>query len=117
MLTLEYLAAEVKRLMYFGMCVYVCVCECVHTRACFLPTITRLAKGLAITFPHLPSATTQKTLCRLNIDMLVGAKRDHQQGCGCSDQDQIAGLGISPGVCITLTLGYGTRCILETLFC
>lgn len=72
---LEYLAAEAKRLIHFGN-VYVCVCAC----ACFLPTITRLAKGLAITFPPLPSVTPPKIQCRLNIEAVVGAKWDHQRG-------------------------------------
>lgn len=84
--------------------VYVCVCACL----CFLPTITRLARGLAITFPHLPSVTRQKTQHSPDVEMVAGAKRDHQQGPECWDLDQIVGLRIRPGVCnrIWNTLGY-----------
>lgn len=91
-----------------------CLCVC----TCFQPTITRLAKGLAITFSHLPSVTSQKIQCRLNVEAVVEAKWDHQQGSACWDLDQIVGLRISPGVLhwvnITIWDTLGPFCILRT---
>lgn len=83
-----------------------CVCVC----SCVVPTVTRLAKGLPITFPQLPSVTSQKIVCvDSTFEAVAGAKWDHQPGWGCWDLDQIVGLRIKPVVCIESTLRYGTH--------